>query len=113
MLGAFYLSTHNLNLIRPWLDPHFERLTCAIKNDPARQNYKAALQELTQAHSKQLPEYSAEEISQRHGDPERFYAQVHYQGKAWGKGKGPSIKQAEQRAAQQAYEQLEPLLNPR
>ncbi|NEQ52449.1 MAG: ribonuclease III, partial [Leptolyngbya sp. SIO3F4] len=39
-----------------------------------------------------------------------FYAQVQYQGKLWGDGKGPSIKQAEQRAAQQAYEQLEPLI---
>ncbi|NEQ48539.1 MAG: ribonuclease III [Leptolyngbya sp. SIO3F4] len=110
VLGALYLSTHDLSLIRPWLDSHFERLTNAIKNDPARQNYKAALQELTQAHSKQLPEYSVEEISQRHGDPERFYAKVQYQGKLWGDGKGPSIKQAEQRAAQQAYEQLEPLI---
>lgn len=110
VLGALYLSTHNLSLIRPWLDIHFERLTNAIKNDPARQNYKAALQELTQAHSKQLPEYNVEEISQGHGDPERFYAQVQYQGKLWGNGKGPSIKQAEQLAAQQAYQQLEPLI---
>lgn len=110
VLGALYLSTHNLSLIRPWIDHHFERLTNAIKNDPARQNYKAALQELTQAHSKQLPEYSVKEISQRHGDPERFYAQVQYQGKLWGDGKGPSIKQAEQQAAQQAYEQLEPII---
>lgn len=110
VLGALYLSTHNLKLIRPWLDIHFERLTKAIKNDPARQNYKAALQELTQAHSKQLPEYNVKEISQLHGDPERFYARVQYQGKLWGDGKGPSIKQAEQRAAQQAYKQLEPMI---
>lgn len=106
VLGALYLSTHDLSLIRPWLDGNFERLTLAIKNDPARHNYKAALQELTQAHSKQLPEYTVEEISQRHGDPERFYARVEYQGKLWGDGKGPSIKQAEQRAAQQAFDQL-------
>ncbi|MEM6255588.1 MAG: ribonuclease III [Cyanobacteria bacterium P01_D01_bin.156] len=110
VLGALYLSTRDLSLIRPWLDPHFERLTHTIQNDPARQNYKAALQELTQAHSKQLPTYAVSEISQHHGDPERFYAQVKYQGKLWGDGKGPSIKQAEQRAAQQAYQQLEPLL---
>ncbi|ESA32844.1 rnase iii [Leptolyngbya sp. Heron Island J] len=110
VLGALYSSTHNLSLIRPWLDAHFERLTQAIKNDPARQNYKAALQELTQAHSKQLPDYTVKEISQGHGDPERFYAQVKYQGKLWGEGKGPSIKQAEQRAARQAYQQLEPLI---
>ncbi len=113
VLGALYLSTHNLSLIRPWLDRYFERLTQTIKNDPARQNYKAALQELTQAHNKQLPQYTVKEISQRHGDPERFYAQVHYQGKLWGDGKGSSIKQAEQQAAQQAYQQLEPLITPK
>lgn len=112
VLGALYLSTHDLSMIRPWLDIHFERLTHTIKNDPARQNYKAALQELTQAHSKQLPNYTVSEISQSHGDPERFYAQVEYQGKLWGDGKGPSIKQAEQRAAQEAYQQLEPLITP-
>ncbi|MEO0867046.1 MAG: ribonuclease III [Cyanobacteria bacterium J06642_11] len=110
VLGALYLSTRDLSLIRPWLDAHLERLTRTIKKDPARQNYKAALQELTQAHSKQLPNYTVSEISQHHGDPERFYAQVKYQGKLWGDGKGPSIKQAEQRAARQAYQQLEPLL---
>ncbi len=110
VLGALYRSTHDLSLIRPWLDRHFEQLAQAIKNDPAHQNYKAALQELTQAHSKQLPEYTVEEINQRHGDPERFYARVKYQGKLWGDGKGPSIKQAEQRAAHQAYQQLEPLI---
>ncbi|MGB7487508.1 MAG: ribonuclease III domain-containing protein, partial [Phormidesmis sp.] len=27
ILGALYLSTGNLSLIRPWLDPHFIRLT--------------------------------------------------------------------------------------
>ena len=110
VLGALYLSTRDLSLIRPWLDVRFERLTQTIKSDPARQNYKAALQELTQAHSKQLPAYTVSEISHRHGDPERFYAQVHYQGKLWGEGKGPSIKQAEQQAAQLAYQQLQPLI---
>ena len=49
-------------------------------------------------------------VDHRHGDPERFYAQVHYQGKLWGEGKGPSIKQAEQQAAQLAYQQLQPLI---
>ncbi|MEO1401111.1 MAG: ribonuclease III [Cyanobacteria bacterium J06635_1] len=110
VLGALYLSTHTLSLIRPWLDAHFERLTQAIQQDPARQNYKAALQELTQAQHKQLPVYRTQEISQRHGDPERFYAEVWYQDQCWGKGKGPSIKQAEQVAAQSAFSQLKPLL---
>jgi ribonuclease III len=107
VLGALYLSTHNLRLIRPWLDAHFERLTQAIQQDPARQNYKAALQELTQAHHKQLPEYRVTEISQSHADPERFVAEVWYQNQRWGEGKGPSIKQAEQVAAKAAFTTLQ------
>lgn len=106
VLGALYLSSQNLSLIRPWLDKHFIRLTQTIQTDPARHNYKAALQELTQAHSKQLPTYNVTEISQRHGDPARFRAQVSYQDRTWGEGTGPSIKQAEQAAARLAYEQL-------
>lgn len=106
ILGALYLSAGNLSLIRPWLDPHFARLTDALKNDPARQNYKAALQELTQWHYKSLPTYKAKEISQVHGDEERFQAQVWFQGKQLGEGKGRSIKLAEQAAAKIAFSAL-------
>ncbi|NEP15424.1 MAG: ribonuclease III [Leptolyngbya sp. SIO4C1] len=110
VLGALYLSTQDFQLIRPWLDLHFEQLTQQIQQDPARHNYKAALQELTQAHHKQLPAYRVTEISQRHGDPERFQAEVWYQEQVWGQGKGPSIKQAEHVAARAAYDPLKALL---
>jgi ribonuclease-3 len=110
VLGALYLSTGDLSLIRPWLDVQFEQLAEEIQQDPARRNYKAALQELTQAHNKQLPEYRVTEISQVHGDTERFYAEVWYQGKQWGQGKGPSRKQAEQMAAQEALGNLKIVL---
>ncbi|MEO0541764.1 MAG: putative dsRNA-binding protein, partial [Cyanobacteria bacterium P01_A01_bin.105] len=110
VLGALYLSTNDLSLVRPWLDGEFQRLTQALQQDPARRNYKAALQELTQAHHKQLPDYQVAEISQVHGDPQRFYAEVWYQGKKWGDGKGGSRKQAQQAAAQQALRSLAPAL---
>jgi ribonuclease-3 len=63
VLGALYLSTHTLELIRPWLDPHLQQLAAEIRKDPARQNYKDALQEWTQAHYKLLPEYRLKETS--------------------------------------------------
>ena len=107
ILGALYFTTHNTDLIHPWLDPHFQRLAEAIRSDPARQNYKAALQEWTQAQYKVLPEYRTQEISHKHGDPERFEAVVWVQSRQWGEGKGPSIKLAEQVAAQQAYYALQ------
>ncbi|MGB3571728.1 MAG: ribonuclease III [Phormidesmis sp.] len=106
ILGALYLSTGNLSLIRPWLDPHFIRLTQALQTDPAKQNYKAALQELTQSHYKALPTYEVSEISKVHGDEARFQAQVWFQGKLWGEGKGRSMKVAEQAAAKVAFGQL-------
>lgn len=99
ILGALYISAGNISLIRPWLDPHFERLTQELSGDPAKQNYKAAVQELTQAYFKALPTYEVAEISQVHGDEERFQAQMWFQGKLWGEGKGRSIKMAEQAAA--------------
>ena len=103
VLGALYLSTHTLELVRPWLDPHFIHLAVQIRLDPARLNYKAALQEWTQAHFKVLPEYQVQEISQSPAALERFTAEVWLQGRQLGKGSGRSIKAAEQAAAQKAF----------
>ena len=106
LLGALYLSAGNLSLIRPWLDPHFARLTHTLRTDPARQNYKAALQELTQSRYKSLPIYEVTEISQTHGDEERFAAQAWFQQRLWGEGKGRSMKMAQQAAAKEAFGKL-------
>lgn len=103
VLGALYLSTHNLELIRPWLDPHFKQLATEIRLDPARFNYKAALQEWTQAHFKVLPEYRVVEISQTQHNQERFIAEVWLHEQKLGQGKGRSIKAAEQAAAKVAF----------
>lgn len=103
VLGALYLSTHTLELIRPWLDPPLQQLADEIRQDPARQNYKDALQEWTQAHYKLLPEYRLKETSLIHGDTQRFTAEVWLQGRQLGEGTGRSKKAAEQAAAKQAF----------
>ncbi len=103
IIGALYLSTHTLDLIRPWLDLHLQRITAEVVEDPARQNYKAALQEWSQGHYKQVPTYRVQQDSQLHGDPERFTVEVWLQDECLGQGKGRSIKAAEQAAAQVAY----------
>lgn len=103
VLGALYLSTQNLQLIHPWLDPHFKQLAAEIRLDPARLNYKAALQEWTQAQFKVLPEYRVVEINLPHHNQERFMAEVWLHGKKLGQGKGRSIKGAEQAAAKVAF----------
>ncbi|AKG22923.1 ribonuclease III [Calothrix sp. 336/3] len=103
VLGALYLSTNNLELIRSWLDPHFKQLAAEIRLDPARLNYKAALQEWTQANFKVLPEYRVVETNQPQHNQERFIAQVWLHGRQLGEGKGRSIKAAEQAAAKVAF----------
>ncbi len=82
------------------------RAIAEVRSDPARQNYKAALQEWTQGRYKTLPEYRVEETNQIHGDRQRFAAEVWFQGQNLGGGKGPSIKAAEQAAAKEALEKL-------
>lgn len=103
VLAALYFSSRNLALIHPWLDPHFQTLAEEILSDPARQNYKAALQNWTQAHQKTLPEYRTREVGHTHNDPQRFIAEVWIQGRCLGEGAGRSRKAAEQAAAQVAF----------
>ncbi|MDJ1182445.1 ribonuclease III [Roseofilum casamattae] len=102
ILGALYLSTHTLELVRPWLDPHFTRLSTEIRKDPARQDYKSALQEWTQAVHKVLPEYKVVAVKPHGHSDQPFTAQVWVQGEPYGVGKGRSRKAAEQEAAKDA-----------
>ncbi len=103
LLAALFLSTNNLQLVRPWLDVHFKQFANQIKNDPARQNYKAALQEWTQGRYKASPVYRVREAHQFKDDAERFSAEVFLQDRLLGKGKGRSIKAAEKAAAREAF----------
>ena len=110
VLAALYLSTHTLEMVRPWLDSHLLELTEQIRRDPTLQNYKGALQAWTQAHYQLLPEYRITEIGQIHGDAERFLAEVWFRDRPWGQGKGQSKKAAEQAAAQVAFLALQQTL---
>jgi ribonuclease III len=103
VLGALYLTTNNLTLVRPWLDPHFQRMTTEILEDPARLNYKDALQELTQARYKTLPEYRVQETPGNILPELRFTAEVLVQGEFRGMGTGHSKKAAQQAAAKTAF----------
>jgi ribonuclease-3 len=103
VLAALYLSTHTLDLVRPWLGQHLQILIREIQQDPARRNYKAALQEWTQSRYKILPEYRVVEAEAIHGAANRFVAEVWVQGECLGRGSGRSIKAAEQAAAQTAF----------
>lgn len=112
VLGALYLSTHNMDLIRPWLDSALKTKAAEVRNDPARFNYKDALQEWTQRKYKILPEYrvkenkrlslsttAKEELVQAH----RFSAEVWLKERFLGKGSGRSKKASQQAAAKEAW----------
>ena len=116
VLGALYLSTHNMSLIRPWLDSALKQKAVEVMEDPARFNYKDALQEWTQGKYKTLPEYRvnanqqlsdlklASDRAQWH--EQRFIAEVWFRGELLGKGYGRSKKASEQAAARSAMEKI-------
>jgi len=105
VLGALYLSTHNMDLIRPWLDRALAAKALEVFNDPARFNYKDALQEWTQRKYKILPKYQVRKNQEFElSKPEnRFIAEVWLQERYLGKGFGGSKKASEQAAAKNAF----------
>ncbi|MFZ4639625.1 MAG: ribonuclease III [Nodosilinea sp.] len=110
ILAVLYLENHNLELIRPWLDSHLQRLTDLLKQDPTYQNYKDALQVLTQAYDRTLPQYRTIEQNPSDGHPCRYRSEAWFQEACWGVGQGPTKKLAEQAAAAEAWRKLEPLI---
>ncbi|MDJ0508590.1 MAG: ribonuclease III [Crocosphaera sp.] len=103
LLGALYLSSHNMDLVRPWLDPLLIQKAAEIHSDPARQNYKDALQEWTQGEHKILPQYRVIEQDKNQGYEQRFFAEVWLKDRKLGAGYGRSKKMAEQAAAKDAF----------
>ena len=103
VLGALYLSTHNMDLVRPWLDKALLTQAEEVRNDPARQNYKDALQEWTQKNHRILPTYKVIENPNFSTPQTRFLAEVWLRDRLLAKGLGGSKKRAEQAAAKEAF----------
>ena len=105
LIGALY-RIDGLTAIHQWLTPHWQRSAEAVLSDPHRANCKSALQEWSQAQGLGLPHYSSEETSHRHGDPRRFRCTVTLPPQLAAEGWGRSRREAEQRAARAALDQL-------
>ncbi|MBE7380999.1 MAG: ribonuclease III [Leptolyngbya sp. SIO1E4] len=110
ILAVLYLSTGDLQLVRPWLDPYLITLAAQLSQNPEQHNPKTALQELIQKHYKTLPEYRTTEVSMTHGDPERFRAEVWFRDRCLGTGVGASRKLAEQAAALAGYKDMQAIV---
>ena len=107
LLGALFLDGHmeGLNL---FLRDLLEELITEIDLSKTKDNYKAVLQELTQADGGYLPEYrTVKESGPSHN--RIFYVEVLVNGETVGYGSGKSKKEAQQSAAKVALEALNAL----
>ena len=103
LFGAVYLDG-GLDVARQLIDRLFAELLDDLATRTASLDYKTSLQELTAAQLATLPVYRLTESGPDHD--KRFTAVVTVDGEPLGRGAGRSKKEAEQAAAQQAYEAL-------
>jgi len=107
LIGALYESLTSLDPIQNWLIPFWEDKSNEVLADPHRQNYKSALQELTQSKGLSNPTYKTTEIDKKHDNPKRFFCTVYIKDRSIAEGWGKSMKQAEKDAANKALNALD------
>jgi ribonuclease-3 len=108
LIGGLYKAYGGLEPVHRWLTPEWQRTSTAVLADPHRGNSKSALQEWTQGRGLGLPSYTSEERSRQHADPRRFHCRVELEGCFSAEGWGRSRREAEQKAAAAALEQIRP-----
>lgn len=107
LLGAMYLDGKVAEL-REMMHEQLETLVTEVDMSKTKDNYKAALQELTQSDGGVLPVYrTIKESGPSHN--RTFYIEVSISGEVMGIGTGKSKKEAQQQAARQALETLNAL----
>jgi ribonuclease-3 len=106
LLGAVYIAT-GLEPTRVVIHSLFEPLLEAAAQLGAGLDWKTSLQELAASRSLGVPEYHVSESGPDHA--KSFHATAVVAGEAAGEGDGRSKKEAEQRAAEQAWTALSPL----
>ena len=103
LIGAVYLE-HGLEIARNVVHRLVDPLLESSATMGAGLDWKTSLQELTASRSLGVPEYDVSEEGPDH--QKLFPATVLVRGESLGKGSGPSKKEAEQCAAQAAFEIL-------
>lgn len=103
VLGAVYLD-QGFATAYDLIERLFARRLVGLAEHAAALDYKTSLQELTALRFRVLPRYELSDMGPDHD--KQFTATVSVRGEVIGQGSGRNKKQAEQRAAQQAYGQL-------
>jgi ribonuclease-3 len=106
ILGAIYLEC-GMEPARIFINRFFSSRADAVNQDRVKDNFKAQLQQLTQARSQGVPVYSVLQVEGPPHDP-TFIVCVSVANHAVAQGVGHSKKTAEQEAARAAYDILCP-----
>jgi ribonuclease-3 len=103
VFGAVYLDL-GLDAVRELIERLFRPLMEAYARGEGDRDYKTILQELASRELHAMPEYRLEERGPDH--EKEFTATVFLEGQAMGTGVGRSKKEAEQRAAREAFDHM-------
>jgi len=103
VLGAVYLD-RGLSAASALIERLFWPRMAAYARGEGDRDFKTVLQELAARDVGTIPQYRVEEKGPDHA--KEFTATVYIGGKAYGSGEGRSKKEAEQRAAREAYDRL-------
>lgn len=104
ILGAIYLDS-GLTLVQNLIVRLLGAQATAVDRDAIKDNYKAQLQELTQARAQGIPQYSVVMVEGPAHDP-TFEVTVSIGNQEVASGSGHSKKSAEQAAAREALNKL-------
>ena len=103
VIGAYYLD-RGFEATYDLVQSLFAERLVTLVASRAALDYKTSLQELSAARHGSLPDYQVSDVGPDHA--KTFSAVVRVDDRAVGRGEGRSKKQAEQRAAREAYRML-------
>ena len=106
LIGALYIAHGELETIKSWLTPYWEKTVDQVLAEPHIFNPKTCLQEWSQSKKRGLPSYRTRECNKNHGDPERFYCSVCIGDQELANALGRSRKEAEEKSATKTIDLL-------
>ena len=106
LIGAIYKSCNSIKEVNLWLDNFWKKDSESFLKAPYKFNAKSSLQEWCQSQGFNLPVYKINEVSQNHGDPNRFSCEIFINGTKQASCYGQSHKKAEKNAASILIEKI-------